>query len=173
MSQFLLLSWVSFCFPLVKINSFSRQILLWYPETVEKHRLTAWNKKINWLRLTCAPEWLVGAPDWIFPKARNVSLGRLWCIFISFQRITFNLGNFINLKALFLVVSTDFPELVHVKSWKKLWKGLCNNTLFSVQPTHFPPILTPSRLIWFIYCTVHVEGKVNLVNCSYWKSSFM
>ena len=21
-------------------------------------------------------------------------------------------------------MSTDFPELVHVKSWKKLWKGL-------------------------------------------------
>ena len=30
-------------------------------------------------------------------------------IFVSFQQITFKLGNFTNLKALFSVVSTDFP----------------------------------------------------------------
>ena len=30
-------------------------------------------------------------------------------IFVSFQQITFKPGNFINLKALFSVVSTDFP----------------------------------------------------------------
>ena len=42
------------------------------------------------------------------------------CIFVSFQQIAFKLGNFINFKALFYVVSTDFPELsIHVKSWKK------------------------------------------------------
>ena len=42
------------------------------------------------------------------------------CIIVSFQQITLKLGNFINFKALFYVVSTDFPELsIHVKSWKK------------------------------------------------------
>ena len=30
-------------------------------------------------------------------------------IFVSFQQVTFKLGNFTNLKALFSVVSTDFP----------------------------------------------------------------
>ena len=44
--------------------------------------------------------------------------------FIIFQQITFKLGNFTNFKVLFLVELTDFSELVHVKSWKKLWKGL-------------------------------------------------
>ena len=38
------------------------------------------------------------------------------------RQITFKLGDFINFKALFSVVSTDFPELVHVKSWKKTVK---------------------------------------------------
>ena len=42
------------------------------------------------------------------------------CIFVTFQQITLKLRNFINFKALFYVVSTDFPELsIHVKSWKK------------------------------------------------------
>ena len=91
----------------------------------------------------------------------------------STKLMTFELGNFIDLKALFWVVLTDFPELVHVKSSKKPWKGLCNDTPLSIQPTHFPPILTPYRFIWFTYCTVHVEGKVCLLNCPYWKSSFM
>ena len=40
-------------------------------------------------------------------------------IFVSYQQITFYLGNFINLEALFLVVSMDSLQLVHVKSWKK------------------------------------------------------
>ena len=40
-------------------------------------------------------------------------------IFVSFQQITFYVGNFINLEALFLVVSMDSLQLVHVKSWKK------------------------------------------------------
>ena len=31
------------------------------------------------------------------------------CIFISFQQITFKLGNYTNFKTLFPVVSTDFP----------------------------------------------------------------
>ena len=39
------------------------------------------------------------------------------CIFVTFQQITLKLRNFINFKALFYVVSTDFPELsIHVKS---------------------------------------------------------
>ena len=45
------------------------------------------------------------------------------CIFIRlFQQIALKLGNFTNFKALFSVASTDFPELVHVKSWKKTMK---------------------------------------------------
>ena len=40
-------------------------------------------------------------------------------IFVSYKQITFYLGNFINLEALFLVVSMDSLQLVHVKSWKK------------------------------------------------------
>ena len=43
-------------------------------------------------------------------------------IFVSFQQITFKLGNFINLKVFFLVVSMDSLQLVHVKSWKKAMK---------------------------------------------------
>ena len=48
-------------------------------------------------------------------------------IFVSFQLITFKPGNYANLKALFPVVSMDFAQIVHVKSWKKkkkTWKGL-------------------------------------------------
>ena len=41
------------------------------------------------------------------------------CIFVTFQHITFKLGKYANLKALFLVVSMDFAQIVHVKSWKK------------------------------------------------------
>ena len=40
-------------------------------------------------------------------------------IFISFQQITFKRGNFTNLQALFSVVSTNFRELAHDKSWEK------------------------------------------------------
>ena len=39
-------------------------------------------------------------------------------IFVRLRRVTFKFGNFTNFKALFQVVSTDFPSLVHVKSWK-------------------------------------------------------
>ena len=45
-------------------------------------------------------------------------------IFMRFHQIALKLGNFTHFKALFWVLSTDFPELVHVKSWKKTWKGL-------------------------------------------------
>ena len=93
---------------------------------------------------------------------------------LVFDKWQSNVAILTNFKVLFWVVSTDFPELVHVESFlKKLWKGLCDRTLFSVQPTHFPPILTPSRLNWFTYCTVRVEGRIYLLNCLYWKSSFM
>ena len=37
-------------------------------------------------------------------------------IFISFQQITFKLGNFANLKALFTAQLTNFPKRVHVKN---------------------------------------------------------
>ena len=37
-------------------------------------------------------------------------------IFVRLRRVTFKFGNFTNFKALFQVVSTDFPSLVHVKS---------------------------------------------------------
>ena len=40
------------------------------------------------------------------------------------QTCTFKLGNLTNFWALFPVVSMDFPELVHTKSWKRKWKGL-------------------------------------------------
>ena len=40
------------------------------------------------------------------------------CIFVNFQQITFKLGSFTKLKAFFSVVSTDFRQLGHVKSWK-------------------------------------------------------
>ena len=54
-------------------------------------------------------------------------------ISVSFQQITFYLGNFINLEALFLVVSMDSLQLVHVKSWKKkTWKGLYMVSLHSI-----------------------------------------
>ena len=36
----------------------------------------------------------------------------------------FKLGNFTKLKALFSVVSPNFPQLVHGKSWTKPWKVL-------------------------------------------------
>ena len=42
------------------------------------------------------------------------------------QSITFKFGNFSNFKALFSMVSTDFPKLVHIKSWKnreKVYQG--------------------------------------------------
>ena len=39
-------------------------------------------------------------------------------IFVRLRRVTFKFGNFTNFKALFQVVSTDFPSLVHVKSCK-------------------------------------------------------
>ena len=61
---------------------------------------------------------VVGAQTCTPPYKRLQNLATLRCIFTSFQQITFKFGNFINFKALFSVMSTDFPELVHVKSWK-------------------------------------------------------
>ena len=62
-------------------------------------------------------------PPSLLPHHTNVcKISRILgsCIYVSFQQITLKLGNFINFKALFYVVSTDFPELsIHVKSWKK------------------------------------------------------
>ena len=50
------------------------------------------------------------------PPPTNVLTLRRY-IFISFQQITFKFGIFVNFKALFSVVSTDFSERVHVKIW--------------------------------------------------------
>ena len=59
-------------------------------------------------------------PPSLLPHHTNVcKISRILgsCIYVSFQQITLKLGNFINFKALFYVVSTDFPELsIHVKS---------------------------------------------------------
>ena len=44
--------------------------------------------------------------------------------------VTFKLGKFANVKVLFPVLSTDFPQLVE----KKPWKGLLNgNTSFKLR----------------------------------------
>ena len=43
---------------------------------------------------------------------------------ISFQQITFKLGSFANLKALFSAELTDFSRLVHCQNLKKKGKGL-------------------------------------------------
>lgn len=54
-------------------------------------------------------------------------------IFVSFQQISFKLGNFTNLMAVFPAELMDFPLLVQVRSWKKKkWKGLAGleNILF-------------------------------------------
>ena len=48
-------------------------------------------------------------------------ISRLWgaISYVTFQQITFKIGNFTNLKTLFPAESTDFPWLAHEKSWKK------------------------------------------------------
>ena len=61
------------------------------------------------------------------------------CIYISFQQITFKLGNFTNCKALFSVVSTGFSELVHVKSLKKN----CEKGYFGLTLANFELALLP------------------------------
>ena len=50
-------------------------------------------------------------------------------VFVNFQQITFKIGTFSNLKALFLAKLTDFPQLVHDKSGKKTWKGRLHSAL--------------------------------------------
>ena len=47
------------------------------------------------------------------------------------QTCTFKLGNLTNFWALFPVVSMDFPELVHTKSWKRKCSFLQAKSLFS------------------------------------------
>ena len=58
----------------------------------------------------------VPPPPTPYKRLKNFSTLRSY-IFISFQQLTFKFGNFINFKALFSVVSTDFSERVHVKIW--------------------------------------------------------
>ena len=41
-------------------------------------------------------------------------------------------------KRLFSEMSTDFPELVHVKGWKKCWKGLLNSSWEPYKKVYTP-----------------------------------
>ena len=74
------------------------------------------------------------------PHHTNVcKISRPWrsYIFVNFQQITLKLGNFTNINALFPVVLTVCPWLVHVKSWKKKpWEGLF--VLANVRFKKFP-----------------------------------
>ena len=45
--------------------------------------------------------------------------------------VTFKLGKFANVNVLFLVLSTDFPQLVVSKVEKKPWKGLLSKDLLN------------------------------------------
>ena len=77
-------------------------------------------QKFVWLGISfCNPH----PPPPPLPHHTNVcKISRILgsCIYVSFQQITLTLGNFINFKAPFYVVSTDFPELsIHVKRLKK------------------------------------------------------
>ena len=47
--------------------------------------------------------------------------------------VTFKLGKFANVNVLFLVLSTDFPQLVVSKVEKKPWKGLLYKDLFKLR----------------------------------------
>ena len=74
----------------------------------------------------------------------------------------FKFGYFINFKALFGVVSTDFPEVVHVKSWKNCEKAyvrtdssrsLSNRLTSQTHPDSFQ-----IELIHLLYSTCWREG---------------
>ena len=95
---------------------------------------------------------VVGAQTCTPPYKRLQNLATLRCIFTSFQQITFKFGNFINFKALFSVVSTDFPELVHVKSWKNSWKGLF--TAYYIMALFFFVYKTPVQLTYSLWRNV-------------------
>ena len=45
--------------------------------------------------------------------------------------VTFKLGKFANVNVLFLLLSTDFPQLVVSKVEKKPWKGLLYKDLLN------------------------------------------
>ena len=72
--------------------------------------------------------------------------------YVSFQQIVFKLGgNLTDLKALFPAKLTDFPELVHVKSWKNrgrvysapIYFGNCNYLIY-------PALSLTGRLVCLI-----------------------
>ena len=76
-------------------------------------------------------------------------------IYARLRRITFKFGNFTNMKALFPVVSTDFPLLVpHVKTWKKKRENVYSlfsartDWLFAFVVTTTTSSLIPEKLIW-------------------------
>ena len=62
-------------------------------------------------------DWQGGQMPHSSPGGGGQGAGRIdWCI----RRSTFKFGFLTYTKALLPVVSTDFPQLVHVKSWKNL-----------------------------------------------------
>ena len=69
----------------------------------------------------------------------------------------FKFGYFTNFKALFGVVSTDFPEVVHVKSWKNREKAYvrthCSRSLsnwLTSHPSWLPPDWTDSPSVQYM-----------------------
>ena len=81
------------CYKISKIAKFENEI----------SQMFVW-----WGAQTCPPTY---KQPKIFVILRSYNLAHLRCI-------TFKFDNFTNFKALFSMVSTDFSELVHIKSWK-------------------------------------------------------
>ena len=94
---------------------------------------------------------VVGAQTCTPPYKRLQNLATLRCIFTSFQQITFKLGNFINFKTLFSVVSTDFPELAcpcqKLKEFEKrsIYSVLYNGIFVFVYKTPVQPTYSLRR----------------------------
>ena len=74
----------------------------------------------------------------------------------------FKFGYFINFKALFGVVSTDFPDVVHVKSWKNCEKAYvrtdCSRSLSNRLTSQTHPDSFQIELIHLLYSTCWREG---------------
>ena len=70
---------------------------------IQPFKVAKFYRRLYGGRQVCAP-----LPTHPYKRLQNFATLRSY-IFVSFQQITFKLGNFVNLKALFSVVSTDFP----------------------------------------------------------------
>ena len=74
----------------------------------------------------------------------------------------FKFGYFTNFKTLFGVVSTDFPEVVHVKSWKNCEKAYvrtdCSRSLSNRLTSQTHPDPFQIELIHLLYSTCWREG---------------